>query len=1148
MKQSREKAKTRKKKRRAVLSMLLAGAVSITSILPGTSMQTVKAAGTEGSKVAAEIDFTKMSNLNSLGTGWSVQGSATKLIDDGEGKALELSKTDGNEVGLTYDGLGIQKSEYRYVSVEAELKLGTEGAEHQFSIPYIWNGNDVAYTFYVDRGQNNENDWTRFWTQSGSKTNVKSSDAGVGKPGQWQNIRMDIDLETDTFRASVDGDCIFDGEKARTAGDALTKLRFYADSWNKGTVWIKSVKVTAHKEHAAAATYYVSNSGDDTAAGTSPQTAWKTIERVNKEHFIPGDKILFEKGGVWEGVTLEPQGSGSAGNKITLSSYGEGTAMPKIAAKGKCKDAVYLYNQEYWEISYLDVSNTVEGFTQLSGNGSGDGTAPTTNVSERNDADGEKLGEYRGIHITGRDVATLKGFHLHHLLVHDVTGNVAWIGDTGLKDKGIVNNAGSDGSKRTGGILIECLKPSGNQATQFSDIIIEDSQFINNSFCGITVKQWNGSGNQTGNNPGWANRNRAGGAPDYEDSNWKPHSNIRIQNNYVNQGASAYACNGIYLTSARDSVIQGNVLEHIGTCGIELYFTDNVVVQYNEVSDVVKKSGGADDNAIDPDWRVSNALIQYNYVHDCGEGFLLCGVKFNTGVIRYNLVQDCGRSYVHYSMGSGYFQIYNNVFYRSESGNGTNNFDPWGGGKVSYFNNVFYDGKKQGFNFSGGSSFAFDNNVYYGTNPTSKDKNAIVLAENPFEGSAPSLERKGGIESGPLLEANGLQPKKDSPLIASGTTTDPIGLSIEEGLKNKGTQFNFTPLAGAAQGWQGTDVHIERRSYPVFEKTGEEAKLDTTKEHKAASGEAPTIGMFEVPLAENDIILRGKVSDGLHPAANVTLEITSGGKKITVLTNEAGSYSVTTGLTAGNAAIVLKREGLADVTETVTLEGGKINVKDITLPLAPMPEEYEAEVVNETFEAQTSPENFGFNTGTAIENGKLVLTKNMGNAAAAVKTFSDDISSRKGIDLSFKWKCDSGNKMGLQFRDTNGELLFALCAAPDKSALRTSTTADAVKPEEAAAKSEPKWDEITLEKSKDYTIRVHADFAKKQASYSVINADGKTVVQELDVPVKAQNLGTMIACSWWDSKPQYLDDFRITATAIDKTELTKAIAECRTAN
>ena len=80
-------------------------------------------------------------------------------------------------------------------------------------------------------------------------------------------------------------------------------------------------------------------------------------------------------------------------------------------------------------------------------------------------------------------------------------------------------------------------------------------------------------------------------------------------------------------------------------------------------------------------------------------------MKFNSGIIRYNLIQDCLYSYVHYSMGGGYFQFSNNVFYRSKDGNGTSNFDPWGGGTASYVNNVFYDGKGTGFGFSGGTSF-----------------------------------------------------------------------------------------------------------------------------------------------------------------------------------------------------------------------------------------------------------------------------------------------------------------------------------------------------------------------------------------------------------------------------------------------------------
>src|SRR5947208_16534051 len=45
-----------------------------------------------------------------------------------------------------------------------------------------------------------------------------------------------------------------------------------------------------------AATYYVSATGNDSASGTSPQAAWKTIARVNAKDFNPGDRVLFQGG------------------------------------------------------------------------------------------------------------------------------------------------------------------------------------------------------------------------------------------------------------------------------------------------------------------------------------------------------------------------------------------------------------------------------------------------------------------------------------------------------------------------------------------------------------------------------------------------------------------------------------------------------------------------------------------------------------------------------------------------------------------------------------------------------------------------------------------------------------------------------------
>ncbi|MFT5863666.1 MAG: hypothetical protein ACI828_002332, partial [Flavobacteriales bacterium] len=38
-----------------------------------------------------------------------------------------------------------------------------------------------------------------------------------------------------------------------------------------------------------ATTYYVSNNGDDTNSGLSPNDPWLTINKVNSSIFLPGD-------------------------------------------------------------------------------------------------------------------------------------------------------------------------------------------------------------------------------------------------------------------------------------------------------------------------------------------------------------------------------------------------------------------------------------------------------------------------------------------------------------------------------------------------------------------------------------------------------------------------------------------------------------------------------------------------------------------------------------------------------------------------------------------------------------------------------------------------------------------------------------------
>jgi hypothetical protein len=76
---------------------------------------------------------------------------------------------------------------------------------------------------------------------------------------------------------------------------------------------------------AAAASFYVSPGGSDSAAGTSQATAWRSVAKVNAAQLSPGDTVLFQGGATFPGL-LEPKGSGATGRPISFGSYGSGRA------------------------------------------------------------------------------------------------------------------------------------------------------------------------------------------------------------------------------------------------------------------------------------------------------------------------------------------------------------------------------------------------------------------------------------------------------------------------------------------------------------------------------------------------------------------------------------------------------------------------------------------------------------------------------------------------------------------------------------------------------------------------------------------------------------------------------------------------------
>ena len=65
--------------------------------------------------------------------------------------------------------------------------------------------------------------------------------------------------------------------------------------------------------------FYVSEKGNDEKDGLTPESAWKTIKRVNADagEVAYGDTVLFERGGIYRGSTKLISG-------VTYGSYGQG--------------------------------------------------------------------------------------------------------------------------------------------------------------------------------------------------------------------------------------------------------------------------------------------------------------------------------------------------------------------------------------------------------------------------------------------------------------------------------------------------------------------------------------------------------------------------------------------------------------------------------------------------------------------------------------------------------------------------------------------------------------------------------------------------------------------------------------------------------
>ena len=128
-----------------------------------------------------------------------------------------------------------------------------------------------------------------------------------------------------TWQAPNDGETWYTVRRALTAGgpytvlaDTVSSTSFSDTTVTNGTTYyyvVAAVNIQGTGPNSAEVnatpmppvTYYVDPSGNDTNNGTSPASPWKSIAKVNATTFMPGDQILFKRGGTWSG-TVSPSG------------------------------------------------------------------------------------------------------------------------------------------------------------------------------------------------------------------------------------------------------------------------------------------------------------------------------------------------------------------------------------------------------------------------------------------------------------------------------------------------------------------------------------------------------------------------------------------------------------------------------------------------------------------------------------------------------------------------------------------------------------------------------------------------------------------------------------------------------------------------
>jgi len=482
-----------------------------------------------------------------------------------------------------------------------------------------------------------------------------------------------------------------------------------------------------YSQLAAGQTYYAdSRQGNDAADGTSPQTAWKTLEKMNSIVFEPGDKLLLAAGSVFEGQ-LKPQGAGALIDgtpaAVCIDSYGDGP-KPRIDAQGRYHSALYLYNTQYWDIANLELTNT--GSDRQSG----------------------RCGVY--VHI--RDFGTAHSIHLRHLYIHDVNGSL-------IKNQG----AGQ-------GILWR--NEGRRRPSCFDDLLIENCRLVRCERNGII-------------GAGYSRRDSG----KLFTPSLRVVIRGNLLEEIPGDGIVPLGCDGALVERNVMRRCTRLLPEGEAAAGIWPWACDNTIIQYNEVSGHKAPWDGQGFDS-DWDCTNTLIQYNYSHDNEggflliCNNGGASPATAVNTGtIVRYNIsVNDGLRTQptregmfsptFHISGPVKNTKIYNNVIIVPKKPDARIDatlikMDNWGGPwpeDTLFANNIFYVEGQTRCDWGGSIGHSFSNNLFFGTFVSRPNDPSGISADPKF--------------AGPLFGGDGFegltayQLKPDSPCIDAGI---PVG-------------------------------------------------------------------------------------------------------------------------------------------------------------------------------------------------------------------------------------------------------------------------------------------------------------------------------------------------------------------------------------